>query len=50
MDKAAQLARRLGHASSKAVTCNINFGVMNCPLSVTDDRNEDAAKGAFIAG
>ena len=35
MDKAVQLAQRLGHAISKAVINIINFGVMNCPTLVT---------------
>ena len=50
MDKAAQLAQRLGHATNKAVINIINFGVMNCPISTTDARNKDAGKGVFIAG
>ena len=50
MDKAAQLAQRLGHATSKAVINIINSGVMNCPISATDVRNKDAAKGVSIAG
>ena len=50
MDKAAQLARRLGHATSKAVIGIINSGVMNCPVSATDVRNNDAAKGVSVAG
>ena len=50
MDKAAQLARRLGHATSKAVIGILNSGVMNCSVSATDVRNKDAAKGVSIAG
>ena len=50
MDKAAQLAQRLGHATSKAVISIINSGVMNCPISATNVRNKDAAKGVSIAG
>jgi hypothetical protein len=50
MNKAAQLAQRLGHATSKVVINIINSGVMNCPISATDVRNKDAAKGASIAG
>ena len=50
MEKAAQLARRLGHATSKAVIGIINSGVMNCPVSATDVRNNDAAKGVSVAG
>jgi hypothetical protein len=50
MDKAAQLARRLGHATSKAVIQIINSGVMNCPVSATDVRNKDVAKGPSFAG
>ncbi len=50
MDKAAQLAQRLGHATNKAVINIINSGVMNCPISTTDARNKDAGKGVFIAG
>jgi hypothetical protein len=36
MEKAAQLASRLGHATSKVVIGIINSGVMNCPVSATD--------------
>jgi predicted Fe-Mo cluster-binding NifX family protein len=49
MDKAAQLAQRLGHAPSKVVINIINSDVMNCPISASDFRNKDAAKGVSIA-
>jgi hypothetical protein len=44
IDKAAQLASRLGHATSKAVTSIINSGVMNSHVSATDVPNKDATK------
>ncbi len=50
MDKAAQLAQRIGHATSKAVINIINSGVMNYPISAIDVHNKDAAKGVSIAG
>ncbi len=50
MDKAAQLARRLGHATSKTVISIINSGVMSCPVSVIDVHNKDSAKSVSIAG
>jgi len=50
MEKAAQLARRLGHATSKAVIGIINSGVMNCLVFATDVRNNNAAKGVSVAG
>ncbi len=40
----------MGHAASKAIIIIINSGVMNCPVSVTDVRNNDADKGASVAG
>ena len=49
MDKAAQLAMRFGHATSKAVIRIINSGVMNCPVSITDLRNIVAAENVSIA-
>ncbi len=49
MDKVAQLARRLGHATSKAVIIIINSGVMNCPMSVIGVHIKDAPKDVSIA-
>jgi hypothetical protein len=47
----AQLTRRLGHATIKAVISIIDSaGVMNCPVSATDVCNKNAAKGVYIAG
>ncbi len=42
--------RRLGYATSKAAIGIMKFGVINCPVSTTDVRNKDAAKGMSIAG
>ncbi len=50
MEKAAQLARRLGQVTSKADITIINSGVMNCPVSAADVRKNDAAKGVSVAG
>ena len=50
MDKAEQLMQRLGHMTSKATISLINSGVQNCPVSASDVRNKDAAKGASVAG
>ncbi len=48
MGKAAQLARHLERATSKALINIIHYGVMNCPVSATDIRNKEAAKGVSI--
>jgi len=50
MDKAAQLAQRLGHATSKAVIYISNSDVMNYLVYATEVRNKDATNGVFIAG
>ena len=50
MDKVAQLAQRLGHATSNAVINIINSKVMNCHVSATNVRNTDAAKNVSISG
>jgi hypothetical protein len=50
MEKAAQLARCLGHATSKAVIDIIDSGVMNYPVSITDVRNNDAVESVSVAG
>ena len=50
MSKAEQLMQRLGHMTSAATIGIINSGVQNCPVSASDIRNKDAAKGVSAAG
>jgi len=48
MDKVAQLAQLLGHATRNAVINTVDYGLMNCPISATGIRNKYAAKGVSI--
>jgi len=41
---------RLGHMTSKANIILINSIIQNCPVSATDVRNKNAAKGVSLAG
>ena len=50
IDKAEQLMQRLGHMTSAATIGLINSGLQNCPVTASDVRNKDAAKGMSAAG
>jgi hypothetical protein len=50
MGKVEQLMQRIGHVTSAATIGLINSGMLNCPVSASDVRNKDAAKGVFVAG
>jgi hypothetical protein len=47
---AEQLMQRLGRMTSKATIGLVNSGIQNCPVSASDVRNKDAAKGVSVAG
>jgi hypothetical protein len=50
IDKTAQLARLLGHPTSKAGIHIINSGDRKSPVSATNVRNNDDAKDMSIVG
>jgi hypothetical protein len=50
MDKVEQFMQQLGHMTSSATLDLINSGMLNCPVSASDARNKDAAKGVLVAG
>ena len=50
MGKVEQLMQRLGHMTSAATIGLINSGMLNCPVSASDVRNKDTAKGVSVAG
>ena len=50
IDKAEQMMQRLGHMTSAATIGIINSGVQNCPVTASDVRNKDVAKGVSTAG
>ena len=50
MALAEQLMQRLGHMTSNATMSLLNAGVQNCPVTATDVRNKDAAKGVSVPG
>lgn len=50
IEKAEQMMQRLGHMTSAATIGIINSGVQNCPVSASDVRNKNAAKGVSTAG
>jgi hypothetical protein len=50
IEKAEQMMQRLGHMTSAATIGIINSGMQNCPVTASDVRNKDAAKGVSTAG
>ncbi len=50
MGKVEQLMQRLEHMTSATTIGLINSGILNCPVSVSDVRNKDAAKGVLVTG